>query len=649
MPDQTPPPHPPAMVPPPGRGDDDYRRMVEGITEYAIFLLDPDGLILDWNAGARQLTGYEPDEAVGRPFAMLHPAGMAEQQWPRRDLELAHERGSVEDEGWRVRKDGSRFWASTVLTAVSNEDGSLRGYAAIMRDLSARRRQEELLRQSEERFRLLVDRVRDYAIFMLDPHGIVISWNAGARAIKGYEAEEIIGQHFSRFYPADVVASGWPAHELQVALATGRFEDEGWRLRKDGSRFWASVIITALFDDTGRHSGFAKVTRDMTDKRRISALEDKGRRLTHFIAMLGHELGNPLAPIVNAVSIMRMEAVGSQRLRDARDVIGRQVEQMRRLVDDLLDIGRITSGKINLESRPFPLIDAVRQAVEAVSPAIREKSHALNLEIEDAGLWIQGDSARIVQVFVNLLGNAAKFTDAGGRIDVRVARAGGFAEVTVRDNGPGVAPGRLPAIFDMFVQGGSDDAADGSGLGLGLSVVRQMVTLHGGHVSAYSAGQPGRGCEFVVSLPAIEPPASQLGTNGEAPAAVALQVLVVDDNADSAQSFAMLLELMGHHVRVVHGGLGALEAIGASMPDLVFLDIGLPDISGLDVARRITASHAHPPKLVALTGYGQPGDRAETAKAGFHAHLVKPLGMDALQNLLSDLFGTGDDAGAVRD
>ena len=304
------------------------------------------------------------------------------------------------------------------------------------------------------------------------------------------------------------------------------------------------------------HAGTA-----LENARRYREVREADRRKDDFLARLAHELRNPLAPIVNAVSIMRMEAIGSQRLRDARDVIGRQVEQMRRLVDDLLDIGRITSGKINLESRPFPLIDAVRQAVEAVSPAIREKSHALNLEIEDAGLWIQGDSARIVQVFVNLLGNAAKFTDAGGRIDVRVARAGGFAEVTVRDNGPGVAPGRLPAIFDMFVQGGSDDAADGSGLGLGLSVVRQMVTLHGGHVSAYSAGQPGRGCEFVVSLPAIEPPASQLGTNGEAPAAVALQVLVVDDNADSAQSFAMLLELMGHHVRVVHGGLGALDRL----------------------------------------------------------------------------------------
>lgn len=613
--------------------------MVEAITGYAIFFLDPDGIILSWNAGARALKGYEASEVIGRSFAMFYPPDLLDQDWPRHELEMARERGTFEDEGWRLRKDGSRFWADIVLTALYDECGTFLGYSKITRDLTERRQQEDLLRQSEERFRLLVDRVRDYAIFMLDADGIVASWNAGARDIKGYEAEEILGHHFSQFYPPDVVARGWPAHELQVALETGRYEDEGWRVRKDGSRFWASVIITALFDDAGHHTGFAKVTRDMTDKRRISALEDEGRRLTSFIAMLGHELRSPLAPIYHAVSVMQMEDIPSHRLRSVRDVIGRQVEQMRRLVDDLLDVGRITSGKIHLESKPFRLDEAVQQAVEAVSPFIRDKSHTLSVRIDDPGLWICGDSARIVQVVGNLLGNAAKFTDHGGRIEVRVARKGNCAEVTVSDNGPGVAPNLLPDIFDMFVQGPHDPARSPGGLGLGLSVVRQMVALHEGHVSAFSAGQPGRGCEFVVSLPAIDPPALPVAPQGGQVDQRSRRILVVDDNPDSAQTLALLLELMGYHARVVHDGSSALDAISESKPDLVFCDIGLPDMSGLEVARRIAAACADPPTLVAVTGYGQAGDRAESNAAGFHAHMVKPLRMDALKALLVEVFG----------
>jgi PAS domain S-box-containing protein len=277
--------------------DADYRLMVEGVTDYAITVLDPGGIFISWNGGAKKLNGYEGPEVLGRHFSLLYPSELLEQNRPDRDLASALELGHVEEEGWRLRKDGTRFWASVVITRMTGADGDVRGYSMITRDLSERRRQDEMLRMSEERFRLLVEGVKDYAIFMLDPGGHIVSWNLGAQKNKGYEASEIIGQHFSKFYPAEVAASGWPEEELRNALRDGRFEDEGWRIRKDGSRFWASVVITALHDATGKHRGFAKVTRDLTERRRVTALEDEGRRVTNFLAMLGHDSSSAKRPI----------------------------------------------------------------------------------------------------------------------------------------------------------------------------------------------------------------------------------------------------------------------------------------------------------------------------------------------------------------
>jgi PAS domain S-box-containing protein len=407
-----------------------------------------------------------------------------------------------------------------VITALVDHDGVFRGYSKITRDLTARREHEELLRLSEERFRLLVKSVREYAIFMLDTQGNVASWNTGAQKNKGYQASEIIGKHFSVFYPPEVAAAGFPERELEQALREGSVENEGWRLRKDGSRFWASVVITALRDEHGQHVGFAKVTRDLTDKRRVSALEDEGKRITTFLAMLGHELRNPLAPIVNAVSIMRLEPRLPERLRTCRDIIDRQAQQLTRLIDDLLDVGRITSGKIHLAMRPVKLAGVLRDAMEAVAPLVQSKRHEPTLVLPDEDVWVSGDRARLLQVFTNLLNNAAKFTPAGGDIGLSLRRDGDRALVGVRDNGPGIAPKQIDDIFNLFVQGEREPqpAHDGlaySGLGLGLSLVRQIVARHHGDVGVYSSGQPGEGAEFVVRLPTIpappQPPAAADG------------------------------------------------------------------------------------------------------------------------------------------
>jgi PAS domain S-box-containing protein len=346
---------------------------------------------------------------------------------------------------------------------------------------------------------------------MLDPDGRIISWNLGAQINKGYTAEEIIGQHFSVFYPQEKIDQGWPATELDMARRDGRFEDEGWRIRKDGSRFWASVVITALYDETGRHRGFAKVTRDLTAQRRIDVLEGESRQLTQFLAILGHELRNPLASISNATAIMQMEEMTSPRLLIVRDVLSRQVAHFKRLVDDLLDVGRIASGKVHLERAPVGLQQVVAEALEAMAPALHERRHQLETRIADVPLWVLGDKVRLVQVLTNLLHNACKFTAEGGRVRVSLARQGNHAELGVGDNGRGIATHQLNDVFKLFAQVEHGDTPTHGGLGIGLNLVYQMVQRHGGEVSVFSTGIPGEGSEFIVRLPLMDAPPDAAG------------------------------------------------------------------------------------------------------------------------------------------
>ncbi|MFC5571268.1 PAS domain S-box protein [Lysobacter yangpyeongensis] len=615
-----------------------FRLLVDSISDYAICLLDADGAIRSWNRGAQGIFGYAADEVIGRHLALFHPTGTAAGGAAEHGLALARELGRFEDEGWRMRKDGSCFRANVQIARIDHPDGRLRGYATIIRDRSVRHAQEERLRHSEEHFRLLVEGVRDYAIFMLDTEGRVISWNPGAELIKGYRADEIIGRHFSRFYTPDALARDWPARELQIALAEGRVEDEGWRVRKDGSRFWASVVITTLYDSDGRHVGFAKITRDLTAHRRIRALEDEGHRVTTFLAMLGHELRNPLAPIANAVGIMRLEPIESAMLQHCRDVIERQLGQLTRLVDDLLDVSRITKGKIRLQQQTLDLRSALADAVEAVDVEARRRAQSLQVETPGAPAWVTGDRVRLVQVLSNLLHNAVKFTPPQGRITATLRPLDTQVEVVVRDNGPGIAPDRIADIFNPFVQGEQDAARTHGGLGLGLSLVQQLVALHGGEVSASSSGQPGEGAEFRIRLPAAAAPAPELPSPRTVAQATPRHVLVVDDNRDAADSLQMLLEHAGYLCYATYDAVSALTAIRATRFDAVIIDLGLPDLDGFEVARRLRAELPQPPPLIAVTGYGQTGDLSATREAGFHAHLTKPLAAEEIARVLRALF-----------
>src|SRR5262245_23653783 len=412
---------------------------------------------------------------------------------------------------------------------------------------------EESLRRSRENFQVIAQGVRDYAIFMLDPTGVIITWNEGAQRIKGYTPDQILGKHFSVFYPEELVRSKWPDTELENAAKTGRFEDEGWRLRQDGSRFWANVVITTLYHPDGTVRGFLKITRDLTERmrseeglrharaelemrvnerttelgeanralkteiaerhlleqelrKRVAGMAEDDRRKNEFLATLAHELRNPLAPIQYAYELMNL-AGNNQNLRDeAQGILHRQVQHMIRLIDDLLDLSRITRNKLELRRDRVDLSAVIEDAVETVRPILEARGHDFRLRLAPGPILVHADRTRLAQVFSNLLSNAAKFTERGGRIRIASERSDDHVVVHVQDSGIGITPAMLPRIFDMFVQADRSLERTQSGLGIGLTLVKRVVEMHGGTVEARSEGV-GHGSDFSVRLPvdAAEP------------------------------------------------------------------------------------------------------------------------------------------------
>ncbi len=1199
--------------------------LVHRTADYAIFMLDPLGKVATWNTGAERIKQYKADEIIGQHFSKFYPQEAIDRGWPDHELKVATAEGRFEDEGWRIRKDGSQFWANVVITALRDEQGRLRGFSKVTRDLTERKEAEESLRRSEERFRHMVEGVQDYAIFMLDPHGNVATWNAGAERIKQYKAEEIIGQHFSKFYPQEALDRGWPAHELMVAAAEGRFEDEGWRVRKDGSQFWANVVITAITDGQGRLLGFTKVTRDLTERKKaeesarrlveettarrvaeenaqliqeqrerlhvtlssigdavistdaegrveflnpvaqeligwgnedasrrtlsdvfrivnektrqpvenpalralkegvvvglanhtvliskdgrerpiddsaapikdsqgcvvgsvlvfrditekrqaqerlrvqqewlrvtlasigdaviatdaegrvtflnpvaegltgwpqaeaqgeplevvfnilnertrqpvenpvgrvlregvivglgnhtilvtrdgmerpiddsaapirdatgkligvvlifrdvteqrrgqalladsekrlrlaldagrmgvwdwnvrtgdlnwsdtleplyglapgtfggtfehfqqlvhpqdretvnatireslegggefsvefrnlwpngrvhwiagsgkvfpgddgrplrmigvgmdvtarrraeqtarfladasaalavlvdfestlqkvaslavpyfadwvaVDMLESDGtlrrvavahidpakvqlahdlhrhyppdpaapggvwhilrtgqaeivpeitdemlmrsakdeellgimrqlglksyiavpltvrgktlgvltfiaaesghvyddtdlsvaqdlanraaiaidnsqlyrelreadRRKDEFLAILAHELRNPLAPIRNGLQVLRLAGGGGEMVNEARSMMERQLSHMVRLVDDLLDVSRITRNKLELRKERVALATVIHTAVETSRPLIEQFGHTFSVTLTPTPVYLDADPVRLAQVFSNLLTNAAKYTQPGGRIFLTAEVHGAEAVVQVRDTGLGIPADALSCIFEMFSQVDRNIERAQGGLGIGLTLVRRLAEMHGGTVEAKSEG-PGRGSEFVVRLPVLKDSRQRsegVTTEEGRQARAKRRILVVDDNQDSATSLGMMLTLMGNEVRTAEDGFAAVEAAQEFRPDLILLDIGLPKLNGYDACRRIREQPwSEGMVIVALTGWGQEEDRKRSREAGFDTHMVKPVEIAALESLLAGL------------
>ena len=615
--------------------DERLQLLIEAVVDYGIFVLDPQGHIVTWNSGAESLKGYTRDEIVGKHFSVFYPPEAVAAGWPQEELRNAQRHGRFEDEGWRVRKDGSRFWANVTITALRDASGQLTGFAKITRDLTERRQHEEAMRTSEERMRLLIESVQDYAIFMLDTDGTVRGWNSGAQAIKGYAAGEIIGRHFSVFYPPEDQRAGKPAAELKTAAERGRFEEEGWRLRKDGSLFWANVVITAMRSPSGELLGFAKVTRDMTDQRRLEALERSSRRMNEFLAMLAHELRNPLAPVRNALTLMQLEPLVSPALRNSRDIIDRQVTHLTRLVDDLLDVGRFNTGKVKLRKESARMEDLVARSVETVRPLMETRRHQLSVSLPEEPAWVHCDPTRVAQILHNLLINAAKYTPEGGRIEVRTEQRDGFVDTCISDNGRGLDPAQLDSIFELFVQGDTSGAPHESGLGIGLTLARSLAQMHGGVITAHSPGI-GYGSTFVFRMPAGEPGRSRESKSpGTEATPTGQRIMVVDDNRDSAESTSSVLRLLGHDVETAYDCAGALELARRLRPEVVLLDLAMPGTDGFETLRLLRVQPGmYKAFVIAMTGYGTEDDRKRTLEAGFDAHLVKPVELENLMRLL---------------
>jgi PAS domain S-box-containing protein len=493
----------------------------------------------------------------------------------------------------------------------------------------------------EEQYRLLMENVKDFAIFLLDTGGRVATWNTGAERILGYKEAEIVGRPYSLIFTPQDIVKDQPEYELEVARDQGRSEDERWHVRKDGSQFWASGVVTPLWDEEGKLRGYAKVMRDITARKWAEVeLAEANRRKDEFLAMLGHELRNPLAPVMNSLQVLRLERSLSPGGQRAIGMIDRQVSHLTRLVEDLLDVSRITRGKIHLRRERVELRTLIHHAVETARHAIESRKHELTVSLPSESVWLEADPARLEQVIGNLLNNAAKYTEPCGRIWLTAERQGPEAIIRVRDTGIGILPEMLPHVFDLFVQ--ADRALDRAqgGLGIGLTLVKALVEMHEGKVEAHSPGV-GQGAEFVVRLHVV-PEVAPLPPEQCPPPARGrpLRLLVVDDSKDTVDSLAMLLRLSGHEVSTADSGPAGLQAALSEAPDVVLLDVGLPGMDGYQVARRIREK-TDKPLLIAMTGYGQPEDRQRSQEAGFEYHLVKPVEPVKLLDLLTEVGRSG--------
>jgi PAS domain S-box-containing protein len=970
---------------------DDCRLLVESVTDYAIFMLDPDGYVATWNAGAEKIKGYSADEIAGKHFSVFYVEADVAAGKPASLLEAAARDGRVEDEGWRVRKDGTRFWANVVITALRDASGQLRGFGKVTRDSTERRAAEEHLRQSEERFHSLVDAVLDYAIYMLDPEGHVATWNPGAQRLKGYSAAEIVGKSFTTFFPPEDAAEGKPERELAEARRHGRFEDEGWRVRKDGTRFWANAILTAVHDDQGTLIGFAKVTRDLTARREAEenerrlireraarnaaeeaerkvrdseeryralsarleiilegvadgitvldragalvfansaaarlfgfesaevlmraspgpvtdhfdlfdeqgrpfntqllparlviqgapsatatvhihdratgrrwwsairsspvlaqdgttelviniwhdvtaahrsnrdsrylaeatvalgssmetdeflaafarglvpeladwcsiyllegdrlrnvvsthadpeklafaqeyqrrfppdpskpgiwnvvrslkpeihndigdaflqraasdadqlamlravgmkavavapillgttvlgvisiistdsirrydnshlallmqlgeraaiaidraqlyraaqeaarAAEEANRAKDDFLATVSHELRTPLSAILGWATLLKDRVSDPEFVKPIQS-IHRNAQAQVRIIEDILDVSRIISGKFHIDPKPVDLLEVARQALDVVRPSAVAKSISLTLTSERQFCLLVGDPERLQQVIWNLLTNAVKFTPSGGSVSLAIAQVDHQVVVTVTDTGSGVEPSFLPYVFDRFRQADASSTRSTGGLGLGLSIVKHIVERHGGRVEAFSRGR-GTGATFSIRLPvnalqsdstspvATQPPPPKR----KLPLLDRVRVLVVDDEADARDVLVALLEQAGAVASAARSATEAIEAFQRSRPDIVLSDLAMPGEDGFSLLARLRKlPGGHDVPVVALTAHARGEDRTKVLAAGFKAHLAKPIEREALTTAVANLVGRG--------
>ncbi|SMP61194.1 hybrid sensor histidine kinase/response regulator [Noviherbaspirillum suwonense] len=618
-----------------------FELLVAGISDYAIYMLSPEGIVVSWNSGAERFKGYTADEIIGQHFSRFYSEEDRKAGLPSKALDIALKEGKFEAEGWRIRKDGERFWTSVVIDALYDTLGQHIGFAKVTRDITERKQAQVALRESEQRFRMLVQGVTDYAIYMLSPTGVVTNWNAGAERIKGYTAADVIGTSFARFHTPDDQAAGLPAQALAAAAKEGRFEREGWRVRKDGSRFWAHVVIDAIHHDDGTLAGFAKITRDITEKKRAAdELELANAALFHSQKMeaigqltggIAHDFNNLLSVISSALEVLPLKTQEPADLKIV-DSMRRAVDRGATLTQQLLSFARQQPLKPEKHS-----VNTILSGFEAVLRRAANSSISLEFDLATRISTASIDAARFETAVLNLVVNARDAMPCGGSLviatrDVTLADkevgglpAGPYVLVSVADTGSGMAPEVAARAFEPFFT----TKEIGKGTGLGLSQVYGFIAQSGG--SATVASTQGKGTTVNLYLPA-------LAESAEASAdqhAGADKALVVDDEPDVLELAAALCRSIGYEVYTASNGQNALEILEREKDiSVLFSDVMMPDgMNGIELAQ-LARERFPKVKILLASGYPLPALKAQNISVGEFAFMNKPYRLAELARKL---------------
>jgi PAS domain S-box-containing protein len=638
------------------RTSDERLRATFDQAAVGIIIVDLNSHFLEANQRFCDMFGYPLEELHRLTFAqIIHPEDLSETQAQTealRDGRLLH----CAFENRYVRKDGSPIWGRSTLTLLREGSDKAQRFIGIIEDITDRKETEQALRDArtqEEKIRGVLAAIvesSDDAIISKTLDSVITTWNDGAGRLFGYTGEEAVGKPVTLLIPRDAIDEE-PAIIQKLKRGERIDHYETVRVRKDGTLIDVSLTVSPIKDSNGTIIGASKIARDITQRKRMeaalreeiasrerteAALREADRRKDEFLATLAHELRNPLAPIRQAALLFKAPTATDAQKRWSSDVINRQVQHMSLLLEDLLDISRITRGTLQLRTEMVDLAEIVQAAVEPARPMIDAKRHRFSIELPSEPVRFAADPLRLAQVLSNLLTNAAKYTDPEGELQLRASSTADIITISVVDNGVGLPPDAITSVFAMFSQLASSRDHSEGGLGIGLSLSKGLVELHGGEIEARSAGT-GQGSEFIVRLPLRKTRASQQKQTIDSIAAqpVTRRVLIADDNHDAGDSLAMLLRMDGHDVTVVHNGEQALAALSTCQPEVALLDIGMPELSGYDVARRVRqGSLGRAVTLIAITGWGQDRDKAEALAAGFNHHFTKPVETDRLRELL---------------